>query len=168
MSTNKFLTVLNGIKTLVTGITTSAGVGDANKLISTNSSGKIDTTLLPAGLGVDTVTATASESISAGDFVNLYNNTGTLTVRKADNSNGRDAKGFVLSAISNAATGTVYLSGQNTSVTALTPGTAYYLSTSGGVTTTAPTASGTIIQLLGYTLAATNLLFEYDEPTTIA
>ena len=168
MPTNKFLTVINGTKTLDTGINTSAGAGDANKLIATNGSGKVDTTLLPAGIGVSTVTATASESISAGDFVNLYNNAGVLTVRKADNSNGRDAKGFVLSAISNAATGTVYLSGQNTSVTALTPGTVYFLGVSGGSTTTAPTSSGTIIQLLGYTLSATNLMFEFDEPTTLA
>ena len=168
MGTNKFLTVSNGQKTLDTGISTSAGVGDANKLVATNSSGKLDTTLMPAGLGVDTVTATASEAISAGDFVNLYNNSGTLTARKADNSNSRDAKGFTLAAISNAATGTIYLSGQNTSVTALTPGTNYYLSTSGGVTATAPSTSGTIIQLLGYTLSSTNLLFEYEEPTTIA
>ena len=51
--------------------TASAGAGDANKLISTNSSGKVDTTLLPAGIGVSTVTATASESISAGDFVSI-------------------------------------------------------------------------------------------------
>lgn len=167
MSTNKFLTVINGIKNLTTGISSSAGVGDANKLVSTNGAGKLDTTLLPAGIGVATVTATASEAISAGDFVNLFNNAGTLTVRKADNSNGRDAKGFVLAAISNAATGTVYLSGQNTSVTALTPGTNYFLGTSGGVSTTAPTTSGTIIQILGYTVSATNLMFEFDEPTTI-
>lgn len=168
MPANQFLSVVSGIKTLVTAITTSAGVGDANKIVSTNSSGKLDTTLMPAGLGVDTVTATASEAISAGDFVNLYNNAGTLTVRKADNSNGRDAKGFALAAISNAATGTIYLSGQNTSVTSLTPGTVYYLGTSGGVTTTAPSTSGTIIQVLGYTISASNLMFEYDEPTTIA
>ena len=167
MPTNKFLTINNGTKTLDTGINTSAGAGDANKLISTNSSGKVDTTLLPAGIGVSTVTATASEAISAGDFVNLYNVTGTLTARKADNSNGRDAKGFVLAAISNAATGTIYLNGQNTSVTALTPGTNYFLGTSGGVTTTVPTTSGTIIQILGYTVSATNLMFEFDEPTTI-
>lgn len=167
MSTNKFITVLNGIKTLVTGISTSAGVGDANKLIATNSTGKLDTTLLPAGLGVSTITVVASEAISAGDFVNLFNNTGTLTVRKADNSNGREANGFTLAAISNAASGTVYLSGQNTSLTGLTVGTNYYLGVSGGVTTTAPTTANAIIQVLGKTISATNLTFEYDEPVII-
>jgi len=167
MSTNKFLTYINGIKSLTTGISTSAGAGDADKLVATTSSGKLDSTLLPAGIGVSTVNALASEAISAGDFVNLFNDEGVLTVRKADNSNGRDAKGFVLAAISSAATGTVYLNGQNTSVTSLTPGTGYFLGVSGGSVTTAPTTSGTIIQLLGYTLSATNLMFEFDEPTTV-
>ena len=167
MSTNKFLTKVNGQTQLATGINTSVGAGDANKLISTDATGKIASTLLPAGLGVDTISVLASEALSAGDFVNLYNNSGTLNVRKADNSNSREANGFVLTAVSNAATGTVYLKGQNTSVTGLTPGTIYYLGTAGGTTTTAPSASNTIIQVLGKTLSATNLMFEYDEPTYI-
>lgn len=167
MSTNRFLTVINGIRTLVTGVSTSAGVTDANKLVATNSSGKLDSTLMPAGIGVSTITAVASEAISAGDFVNLYNNASTLTVRKADNSNGREANGFVLNAIANAASGTVILTGQNTSLSTLIIGNTYYLGTGGGVTTTAPSAVNSIIQTLGKAISTTNLIFEYDEPTTI-
>lgn len=169
MTTNKFLTKNSGQTQLTTAISTSAGVGDASKIVATTTNGKIDPTLMPAGVGVSTFTVLASEALSAGDFVNIYNNAGTLNVRKADNSNSREANGFVLAAVSNAANATVYLNGQNTSVSALTPGTVYYLGTAGAVTTTPPanTATGSIIQVLGKTLSATNLPFEYDEPTYI-
>jgi hypothetical protein len=42
----RFLTIVNGVKTLVSAITSTNGVNDANKVISTNSSGKIDATFL--------------------------------------------------------------------------------------------------------------------------
>lgn len=168
MSTNKFITIVSGLRTLVTAISSSAGVSDANKIIATDSSGRIDSTLMPTGIGPSTLSVVASEALVAGDFVNFHNNAGTLNMRKADSSNGREAHGFVLASVSSSATGTAYRTGVNTGRTSLTPGTIYYLSTAGGVTTTAPTASGSIVQPLGVAESATAINFEYDQATSIA
>lgn len=167
---NKFFTFLSGARQLVTAIATSAGVADANKIVSTNSTGRLDTTLMPPGLGLDTSSVIASETLAAGDFVNIYNNSGTRNMRKADASNGRPAHGFVLASVTSGSTGTVYHSGENTAVSSLTPGAELYLSatTPGGFTATAPTASGQIIQTLGYASSATSLNYEFDSPVLIA
>lgn len=153
-----------------TPVDVSAGAGDAGKIPALNSSGKIDDTLLPDGVGADTFTATASEALSAGDFVNAYSNAGTWSVRLADNSNNRPANGFVKAAFSSAATATVYpLDAVNDELSGLTIGTDYYLGTAGGVIGTPLDATdagnvGFIDQKLGIARSATELMtddFDY-------
>ena len=51
MAGNLYLTVLNGIKTLVAALQTSAGAGDAGKLVALDSTGKISDTMMPVGIG---------------------------------------------------------------------------------------------------------------------
>jgi len=46
-----YLTLKNGLKTLVRAIATSSGVADADKLVRTSADGKIDSSLLPATAG---------------------------------------------------------------------------------------------------------------------
>lgn len=46
-----YLTVLNGLAKLVTAIATSAGAGDANKLVRTGADGKLDSSLMPTSGG---------------------------------------------------------------------------------------------------------------------
>jgi hypothetical protein len=46
MSQNKYLTLINGVRSWFTAITSSSGVIDANKIIATNSNGFIDTTFI--------------------------------------------------------------------------------------------------------------------------
>lgn len=164
MSTNKFLSVANGIYTLFTAIAASTGAADANKIPMTDSSGKFDISLMPTGIGPSTVTVLASEALSAGDFVNIYNNAGTANCRKADGANGRPADGFVLAAVANAANATVYLQGNNTALSGLIPGENMFLSatTAGTATATAPNATGNILQRLGRALNATTIVFESD------
>ena len=161
MSSNKFLTIINGVRELVTAIATSSGAGDANKIPMTDGSGKLDTTFMPVGIGADTLSIQAGENLAAGDFVNLYDDTGAR-VQKADGSNTRPAHGFVLAAVTSGQNATVYLSGRNTQLSGLTPGTRYYLSASaaGGATATAPNASGEILQYLGTADSASSLQFE--------
>lgn len=167
MSSNKFLSVVSGVKTLLTAIATSAGAGDANKIIATDGSGRIDITFMPSGVGADTLSIEASENLSAGDFINIHDVSGAR-VRKADNSNTRPAHGFVLSSVTSGANATVYLSGANTGLTSLTPGTRYYLGTAGVATATAPSASGEIVQYLGAANSTTSLVFEDNEYTAIS
>lgn len=169
MTTNRFLTLLNGVQQLVTAIATSSGATDANRIVATGSNGRLDASLMPTGIGAATETIVASEALVAGDFVNIWNNSGTRSVRKADASNNRPANGFVLSAVANAANATVFLQGLNTGVSGLTPGSTTWLATAGAATQAAPAnTSGTIVQILGTAVSATAINFEADAPISIA
>lgn len=162
MSALKFLTIAaNGAQQLIAAITSSAGAGDGNKVIATGADGKIHSSFFPTGFGDETGVAVAGENLAAGNFVNVYNNAGVATVRKADASNGRDANGFVLAAVASGSNATVYRMGANNQLSGLIPGATYYLSatTAGTVTTTAPSASGQMIQELGTAFDATTLIF---------
>jgi len=154
----------------VEGTTTSAGSGSAGKIVALNSSGNVDITMLPPGVGATTKLAATSENLTAGDLVNLYNDSGTIKARKADASNGRRAHGFVLSGVTSPNNATVYLDGTITGLTSLTPGAAYYLSgaTAGAIVSTAPSTSGYISQEVGVALSTTELNFEEQQPITLA
>jgi hypothetical protein len=168
MTTNRFITLVNGIKTSVLGLQTSSGVADAAKIVMTSSTGRLDSSLMPAGIGAATQSATASEALAAGDFVNIFDNAGSPNVRKADSSNNRPASGFVLAAVANAATASVTLGGMNNARSGLIPGSLYFLGVAGAPTTAAPSTVGQIIQELGVASSATTIQFDYDAPTTIA
>jgi hypothetical protein len=169
MTTNKFLTFLSNKIQYVTAIASSAGVGDANKIIATGSDGLISSTLMPTGIGADTQSVVASENLSAGDWVNVYDNAGTPNVRKADANPERACTGYVLASVSSAASAIVYRSGTNTGRTGLTTGTYYYLSaTAGSETATAPTTSGDVIQGLGYAGSSTTIAFQPTTPIAVA
>jgi hypothetical protein len=168
MMTQTFLTIVSGVKKLVTAITATAGSGDAGKIPALDVSGKLDNSFLPTGIGAETKAVIASEALSAGDFVNIYNNAGTATARKADATTaGKEATGFVLNAVSPEATATVYVAGINTILTGLTAGARYVLSTTAGgvmVRASAPSSSGNVYQEIGVALSATEIAFEPGEP----
>jgi hypothetical protein len=138
-------------------VTSSSGATDANKLIQLDSNGKLDISAMPTGIGADTLSIICSEALSAGDFVNIYNNIGTLTCRKAlAADNTKPANGFVKSAFSSSAPALVYVRGLNSDVVvgsfvAADIGSKVFLSpsTSGAVTKTIPTTAGQIAQVLG-------------------
>lgn len=145
-------------------LVTSSGAGDTGKIPALDSNGKLSPSLMPTGFGTPTYTGTAAEALAAGDFV--YIESGG-TVRKADASAANAAKsavGFVLSAVSNGATATVYLEGNNDALTSLTAGVIYFLSASspGGVTTTPPSTAGHVVQFLGKAINATTIAFDPD------
>jgi hypothetical protein len=142
------------------GVVTSAGAGDVGKLPQLDAAGKLDQSVMPSGIGAETQSATATEALVAGDFVNIYDNAGTKSIRKADKSNGRRADGYVIAAVANAAVGTVYTDGMNTSRTGLTAGAIYYLDTTGNVTLTPATTAGHLHQEIGKAVTTTALIFE--------
>lgn len=161
---DKYLAINNstGRRKEVEGTVTSAGAGNAGDLVALDSSGRLDDSVLPLGVGAEVTVAEASESLSAGDFVNLHLDT-TLKVRKADNSNGRQADGFVTEAYSSSDPATVYREGVNAELSTLTINTAYFLGTGGAVTATPPTSG--LLQELGKATSTTELYFSYQEPT---
>lgn len=144
--------------------TTSAGGADAGKLVALNPSGVLDSTLLPAGIGSASQIFPTSEALAAGALVNIFDVTGTATARNANATDAtKPAQGFVLAATTSPADATVYFPGQIvTGVSGLTTGAAVYLSaaTSGGVTPTAPSAAGNLIQQVGWALSATSFVFD--------
>ncbi|MEZ2293930.1 hypothetical protein [Variovorax sp. RCC_210] len=155
--------------TLVNSTTTSAGAGSAGKVAALDGSGRLDSTMLPVGIGADTATILASEALSAGNLVNIYNNAGTANVRKADaTTQGKEAHGFVLGAVASGANATVYFEGTNTAMTGLTPGPQFLNTTAGGATSAAPSASGNVVQRLGIAVSATALNFEASDPIVLA
>lgn len=166
----KFIANVAGTKTEVEVTTASAGAGDAGKAIGLDSSGKVDPSMMPVGIGADTASIVASEALSAGDLVNLWDDGGTIKVRKADASNGRRADGFVLAAFSSSATALVYFEGSITGLSGLTLGGTYFLSgtTAGAITTTAPSTAAHIVQEVGRARLATALVFEPQQPLTLA
>lgn len=166
MPVNRILSIVSGIRKWVTPITTSAGVGDALKPINTNASGVIDITLLPGGLA-NVIIAVASEALSAGDAVNLWDDAGTTKLRKADADGGVSKKtdGFVIAAFALGATATAYKDGSLTGLAGLTPGVDYFTSTAAGGITSDPsgyTAAGQAVQRVGKAQSASVLQIQID------
>ena len=195
LSTTKVLKNAAGVLTEETTLTTSAGAGDANKLVALNASGvlddsilnasvtssagktvkldgagKLDVTVMPVGIGADTAVITASEALVAGDLVNIWNNASAFNVRKADASTaGKEAHGFVLSAVANAGAATVYFEGTNTQMTGLVPGNQFLSSVTAGKTAAAAaTGTGKVVQVVGFAVSATSMNFQAELPIVLA
>lgn len=194
MAAPRFLASLAGRIKMVVTIATSAGAADAEKIPSTNASGVLDPTLLnaattgankipilagtgrldpstmPAGTGQDAATLPATEALSAGNLVNVWNSGGTPSVRKADaTAEGKEANGFVIAAAASGANATVFFEGRITGLTGLTVGARYYLGTTPGATvTTAPATAGNVVQFIGVAVSTTTIDFEGGEPITVA
>lgn len=169
----KFLSLVANKISEIAFLVSSAGAADAGKGVGLDSAGRIDLSMMPVGIGQDTKTIVASESLTAGDFVNIHDASGTANVRKASAADGtKRAHGFVLDNVTTSGNATVYFEGANTSLTALTSGTTYVLSaaTAGGAVAlaSAPTATGNVLQVLGIATGATELNVELGEPITRA
>lgn len=146
----------------------STGTANAGDGVGLDASGKIDSSVLPVGIGANTTIAPATEALASGDWVNFWVSNNVISVRKADASGGygKKADGFVLSGVASGQNATVYKGGDNTSQSGLTPGAIYYLSatTPGGVATLPATASGHIWQPVGKAVSTTAISYQRTEP----
>lgn len=139
------------------------------EIVALDTAGKIAVNILPVGYAPDTDSIEASENISAGDFVNIWNDAGTPKVRKADSTdNTKPADGFVKSAYTTGQMALVYFETKNDQLTGLTPGQKLFLGTSGNVTSTAPSAPGNIVQVVGFAIGATVATVEIQRPIIVA
>lgn len=162
MAANKYIALITGKLQEVFGTVVSAGAANANQIVALNGAGLLDLSVMPTGISPEVIVVVASEAISAGAFVNIYNNAGVLNARNANaTTNTTPAHGFVLSAVASAANATIYIIGQaNSALTGLTVGSDYWLATTAGaVVSTAPATSGNIVQFLGRATSATSLIF---------
>ena len=169
MAAKKFLRYVNNIITEVFGVQTSAGAGNAGDIVALDDTGRIDNSMMPVGIGADTAVIDASEGLAAGDWVNVWNDTGTAKVRKADAATaGKEVNGFVLAAVTSGNPATVYFEGTNTQVSGQTPGPVYLQTTAGTGGAAAPSASGNLVQQVGVALSATSVNFERGTPVVLA
>lgn len=169
MPAKKFLRLVSGVITEVFGVQSSAGAGNAGDVPVLDESGRLDNSMMPVGIGADTATITASETLAAGNWVNVWNDASTAKVRKADATTaGKEVHGFVLSAVTSGNPATVYFEGTNTQVSGQTPGTVFLQTTAGAGGATAPSASGNAVQQVGVAVSATAVNFERGAAITLA
>jgi len=149
----------------LTGEDTSAGAGDAGKIVLLNSSGKVDATMLPIDITAESISLVVGENVSANDLV--YVKAADSKIYKADAgaTNKQVAIGYVRSAVtangSNEAT--IYFDGAVTS-SGFTIGAPVYLSvTAGASTATAPSTTGQLVQPIGVAFSTTQYMFHPQE-----
>lgn len=98
-----------------------------------------------------------SEALAAGDFINIWNNSGTPNVQKANATGSLAAHGFVNAAYASGAVALIELVGVNMNQTGLTPGPAYLSTTAGRAASSLP-GSG-LQQQVGIAIAPTAVVF---------
>ncbi|MVN86928.1 hypothetical protein GO986_09135 [Deinococcus sp. HMF7620] len=160
----------NGVldATIVNSTVASLGAGSSGKLPALDASGRLDQSFLPTGIGADTASIQASEALAAGDYINIWSSSGSARVRKADaTAAGKEAHGFVLAAVASGANATVYFEGTNTGVSSQTPGPVFLATTAGAGTSTPPTGSGNVQQVLGFAVSATAVNFQSEPPVVL-
>lgn len=170
MAGNKYISNAAGVLTEVAAKQTSAGAGDAGVIPALDANGKLDSTMMPTGVAADTQSLVTSENLATGDLVNVWNNGGVFTARKADASvAGKEAHGFVLAATTSPAAATVYLGGINTGATGLVAGNLFLSASTAGLTTaTAPSGTGKVVQRVGVALTSTSFQFDPLVAVTLA
>jgi hypothetical protein len=158
---NRYQTLVSGESKLVEATVTSAGAGDAGEIVALDGSGRLDPSVMPVGIGADVKVLATSENLAAGDYVNIYDDSGTPKARLADQSNGRPAHGFTKAATTSPANATIYFEGSNSDLSGLTPGARQYLGTVGSPTET-PQTTG-LHQFLGIAISATEINTDIDD-----
>lgn len=164
MAVQKLLALSGAKRKEIVPVTSSAGAADGGKIAALDlTTGKWHPSLLPAGVGPEIRSIMTSEALIIGP-VNIYNNAGTLNVRKADaTSEAKKADGFVLQSYLSGVLADVYIEdGIISGLVGLTIGAEYFLGDTPGTIVAAagiPTVAGHIIQPLGKALSATELQF---------
>lgn len=167
MAAKKYLKIgTNSKPEEVVATVVSAGAANAGDIPALDDNGQLDNSTMPNGVGVTITTCPASEALSAGNWVNVWNDSGTLKARKADaTTTGKEANGYVLAAVSSGGTATVYRVGKNSQLSGLTLDAEYFLSTTpGSQTTTAPSSAGNVSQSLGKAESTTTIVFDPGVP----
>lgn len=125
---------------------------------------------MPISSSNQNVLGTAGENITSGQVVYLSDGSGSKTAGqwyRADSANGYSSVipeiGIAPNAITSATTGTITLAGQMTGLSGLSVGSTYYVSTTGTMTSTAPTNR----RFLGVADTTTSLILTTDPPVPL-
>lgn len=167
MAAPRYLNIVSGVPTQVAA---SESTG-AEVIIATGAGGTIDPSFLPPGVGVEVISLVASEALSAGALVNVYNNAGTPNCRNANaTASGKEAHGYVIASVSSSGTATVYLTGRIAALAAsvANAGDLYLSTTAGQATLTAPATVGNIVQQVGFAYSTTAAQFNPGQVFVLA
>jgi hypothetical protein len=163
-----YLTQKTGRRQEVLAVT-AGGIANAGGIPALDANGRLTSDMMPSGFGADADTLTASEALSKGAFVNVYDaGSGSFKVRNAVATGvGYEAHGYVLTDVAANAVASVMFDDNNSSVTAATPGPVWLSKdVPGGFTSTPPTGAGIISQRLGVAVAQ-GVIHTAIEPATI-
>ena len=130
----------------------AGGSSNANKIAALDSAGKIANTMLPDGIGQDTIVVQASEALSAGQFVNIWKSGSDTRVRRASATSAiTRADGFIKEDVASGSDATIFISGINTDVGgSINEGDKVFLGTNPGEgRSIPPTSANNIAQYLG-------------------
>lgn len=106
-----------------------------------------------------------SETCAAGNWINVYSNSGTANARKANATDDtKPVDGYVLLAVTSGNVGRVYFGGINTAVTGQTVGDIFLSTTGGAGSSSAAAATNNIYQRVGYAFSATAVIFQRGIP----
>ena len=110
------------VKQIMRDFTAVGGSAVAGMPVKTNpTTGLLDPTLMPPGIGATEIVLPASEALAAGDVVNTWSDAGVRKARKADASAlDKEAHGFVTAGVTANGEAHVILSGECSQ--AVTPG----------------------------------------------
>jgi hypothetical protein len=154
--------------TVVNSTVVSAGAASSGQVVALDASGKLDSTIMPVGMGADTTSIVASEALAAGAFVNIHDDLGVAKVRNADATvAGKHAMGFVLAAAALGDPAVVYFEGTNTGVTGQVAGDVFLDVVPGMATAVVPSATGNVVQAIGFATSATTVNFNATRPVTL-
>ena len=155
-------------KSILNAVSVSTGASDSEKTVILGNDGRISATMMPVGVGQDLQILTASEALSSGNYVNIWENSGAK-VRKADATTaGKEAVGFVLASAAPGDQVTVYFEGMNTGVSAQSPGLVFLSTTAGLGTSIPPSGSGNVVQTVGIATSATSVNFQWTRPVLLS
>lgn len=166
---DKFIVVDGGRLKEREATVSSTGEAEAGDIVALDATGRIDTSMMPVGIAADVKVLVASEDLAAGDFINIYDDSGTPKCRKADASTNKPAHGYVLTGVTNGNNASIHFEGMNNQVTGMTAGRVYLsAATPGKAVSTAPSSSEDIVQVLGIAVSATEINVELGEPIQLA
>lgn len=169
MAASKFLALVSGRIREIVATVASSGVADDGKIVALGADGRLDNSVLPVGIGAETKLIQASENLSAGNLVNIWDSGGQFRVRKADASvAGKEANGFVLASVTSGQSAQIYLEGTITGLAGLLPGRYYLATAPGEMTSSAPAASGNVVQYIGEAVSTTEVTFERNDGIILA
>lgn len=149
----------------------SNGATDAGKGVALDASGKLDDSVMPVGIGAEVEVIPATEDLVAGNSINIYNSSGSKC-RKADATaaSPKPCHGFILDNVTSGQNATVYLDGNITGLSGLTPGLPVFLGKTAGTFTqdVSSYTTGDLFQDLGVASKTDTIRFNYSKPIKLA